>query len=178
VTRRLPWAVAIAGAVGLIVSAVLTVEKIRLLGNPNYTPSCNISPILSCGSVMRTDQASAFGFPNSLIGIAAFAAVLTIGAVLLSGAALPRWFWTAFTAGSWAGVVFVHWLMFQTLYRIGAVCPYCIVIWIVTIFLACTLTVRTFRWPSRLAWAIPLLWYAVIALLILNRFWYYWRTLL
>ena len=29
--------------------------------------------------------------------------------------------------------VFMHWLIFQSLYRIGALCPYCMVVWAVTI---------------------------------------------
>ena len=29
--------------------------------------------------------------------------------------------------------MFVHWLIFQSLYRIGALCPYCMVVWAVTI---------------------------------------------
>ena len=44
------------------------VEKIEILINPDYVPSCSLNPVLSCGSVMITPQASAFGFPNSLIG--------------------------------------------------------------------------------------------------------------
>ena len=31
--------------------------------------------------------------------------------------------------------MFVHWLIFQSLYRIGALCPYCMVVWAVTISL-------------------------------------------
>jgi uncharacterized membrane protein len=38
-------------------------------------PSCSINPILSCGSVMTTPEAEAFGIPNLLIGIAGFAVV-------------------------------------------------------------------------------------------------------
>ena len=30
-------------------------------------------------------------------------------------------------------MVFIHWLIFQSLYRIGALCPYCMVVWAVTI---------------------------------------------
>lgn len=71
-------------------SNTLTLEKIRLLESPRCVPSCNINPILSHGSVMRTGQASAFGFPDPLIGVAAFAVVVTVGVVLLTGARLPR----------------------------------------------------------------------------------------
>ncbi|HEY2089307.1 MAG TPA: vitamin K epoxide reductase family protein, partial [Mycobacterium sp.] len=67
--RASAWWILIAGVIGLIASATLTVEKIELLLNPAYVPSCNLNPIVSCGSVMTTPQASALGFPNSLIGI-------------------------------------------------------------------------------------------------------------
>ena len=54
-----------------LASLTLTVEKIELLIDPSYVPSCSINPVLSCGSVMVTHQASVFGFPNPLIGIVA-----------------------------------------------------------------------------------------------------------
>ncbi|ARF78034.1 hypothetical protein GCM10010502_69850 [Kitasatospora aureofaciens] len=43
------------------------------------------------------------------------------------------WFWLGLQAGTLFGVGFVTWLTDQTLYEIGAVCPYCIVVWIATI---------------------------------------------
>ncbi|MFE5587779.1 vitamin K epoxide reductase family protein [Kitasatospora sp. NPDC056531] len=178
----------VAGAIGLAASITLTLEKIRLLENPAYVPSCNINPIISCGSVMRTSQASAFGFPNSLIGLAGFAVVVTIGVVVLTGARLPRWFWLGLQAGTLFGAGFITWLMDQTLYSIGAVCPYCIVVWIATVPLFWYTTLHNARngviplparWrpavelAARYHWVVPAVWYLVIALLILNRFWYY-----
>ena len=65
------WWVLIAGVIGLVASMTLTVEKIEILLNPSYVPSCNINPIVSCGSVMVTPQASVLGFPNPLLGIVA-----------------------------------------------------------------------------------------------------------
>ncbi|GAA1942079.1 vitamin K epoxide reductase family protein [Kitasatospora viridis] len=183
----------IAGAVGLAASITLTLEKIRLLEDPSYVPSCNINPIISCGSVMRTSQASAFGFPNSLIGVAGFAVVVTVGVVALTGARLPRWFWLGLQAGTLFGVCFITWLMDQTLYHIGAVCPYCIVVWTATIPLFWYTLLHNLRHqviptpaPWRPAidgaagyhWVVPALWYLTIVMLILNRFWYYWHTLL
>lgn len=193
--RRYGWLLLVAGAVGLAAAVTLTLEKIRLLENPGYVPSCNISPIISCGSVMRTAQASAFGFPNSLLGVAGFAVVVTIGAAVLGGARLPRWFWLGLQAGVLFGVGFVHWLIFQTLYRIGAVCPYCIAVWASVIPLFWYTTLHNLapsrrviplpkRWRPAFAavarhhWVVPACWYLAIALLILNRFWYYWQTLL
>ena len=74
----------IAGVVGLAAALTLTVEKIEILINPDYVPSCSINPVLSCGSVMITPQASAFGFPNPLIGIVSFTVVLVTGVLALA----------------------------------------------------------------------------------------------
>ncbi|MFB7619431.1 vitamin K epoxide reductase family protein [Kitasatospora sp. NPDC056181] len=182
----------IGGAVGLFASAVLTLDKIRLLKDPSYVPNCNINPIISCGSIMRSDQAEAFGFPNSLLGLVGFGVVVTIGAGLLAGAAYRRWFWLGLQAGTVFGIGFVTWLMYQALYRIGALCPYCMVVWaaMIPLFWYTTLhNLRTgvipvgrrlrpaVREAARYHWVVPALWYAVIVLLILNRFWYYWSTL-
>ncbi|MEV4561578.1 vitamin K epoxide reductase family protein [Kitasatospora sp. NPDC049285] len=180
-----------AGLLGLAASAVLTIDKIKLLKNPSYQPGCNINPIISCGSIMRTAQAEAFGFPNSLIGLAAFGALAAIGAGLLAGAAHRRWFWLGLQAGTLLGLGFVIWLIHQALYEIGALCPYCMVVWAVVIptFWYTTLhNLRTGTIPApplirRLAqaphqWLVPTAAYLLIALLILNRFWYYWQTLL
>src|SRR6202044_2801885 len=108
---------------GLIASATLTVEKIELLLNPAYVPSCNINPIVSCGSVMTTPQASLLGFPNSLLGIIGFTVVLVTGVLAVAKISLPQWYWAGLTVGVLAGAALVHWLIFQSLYSIGALCP-------------------------------------------------------
>jgi uncharacterized membrane protein len=183
------WWVLIAGIIGLIASATLTVEKIKLLLNASYVPSCNINPIVSCGSVMTTPQASVLGFPNSLIGIAAFAVVGVSGVLAVTKVPLPRWYWIGLTAGTLAGAGFVHWLIFQSLYRTGALCPYCMVVWVATMSLLVVVASIAFR-PAgdgdgsaivgelyRWRWSIAALWLTAVFLLILARFWDYWSTL-
>src|SRR5262249_20935142 len=83
----------IAGVIGLAAAFTLTVEKIEILINPAYVPTCSINPVLSCGSVMVTPQASAFGFPNPLIGIVAFTVVVVTGVLAVANIRLPRWYW-------------------------------------------------------------------------------------
>lgn len=122
-----------AALLGLVVATILMVEKLALAADPNYVPSCSINPVLSCGSVMASPQAEAFGLPNPLVGIAGFSALAATGAALLAGARLQRWFWWGVQAGVTFGVGFVHWLIFQTLYRVGALCPYCMLVWAVTL---------------------------------------------
>jgi uncharacterized membrane protein len=183
------WWVLIAGVIGLVSSMTLTVEKIDTLANPSYVPSCNINPILSCGSVMVTPQASLLGFPNPLLGIMAFTVVVVAGVLAVAKVPLPQWFWVGLTVGLLVGAVLVHWLIFQSLYRIGALCPYCMVVWVVTITLLVVVSsivlrpaladsnglVRVlFQWR----WSITALWFTAVFLLIMVRFWDYWSTLL
>jgi uncharacterized membrane protein len=184
------WWVLIVGAIGLIASAALTIEKIEILLNPPYVPSCNINPVVSCGSVMITSQASVLGFPNSLIGIAAFTVVVVTGVLAVTKVALPRWYWIGLAAATLAGAAFVHWLIFQSLYRIGALCPYCMVVWAATITLLVMVATIVFR-PAgdgrgslaarelyHWRWSIVALWFTATILLIVTRFWDYLSTLI
>ncbi|SEH86600.1 Uncharacterized membrane protein [Mycolicibacterium rutilum] len=177
----------IAGVLGLAAAVALTVEKIELLIDPEYVPSCSLNPVLSCGSVMITPQASAFGFPNSLIGIVAFTVVLVSGVLALARVQLPRWYWSGLAVGTLLGVAFVHWLIFQSLYRIGALCPYCMVVWAVVIPLLVVVAAVALRPQQGNAvarilytwrWSLVALWFTALVLMILVRFWYYWSTLL
>ena len=184
------WWVLIAGVIGLAASATLTVEKIELLRNPHYVPTCNINPIVSCGSVMVTPQASVLGFPNPLLGLVGFTVVVVTGVLVVAKVSLPQWYWIGLTGGTLIGAGFVHWLIFQSLYRIGALCPYCMVVWAVTIPLLVVLVFVVFRpvldrGDSAVArvlyqwrWSIVTLWFTAVFLMIMVRFWNYWSTLL
>lgn len=191
--RLVALVLTIAGAIGLLAAFTLTVEKIALLKDPSYSPSCSINPVLSCGSVMSTPQAEVFGFPNPLLGIAGFAVVTALGVVLWTGAVWPRWMWWGLQTGVVFGVVFVHWLIFQSLYRIGALCPYCMAVWTVMIPLFWYTTLHAVtrehlpvpaavrRAASAVAdyhGVVLTAWYLIIAVLILQRFWLYWTSLL
>ena len=176
--------VLIAGVVGLSSALALTIEKVELLKNPAYVPTCSLNPVLSCGSVMVTPQAAVFGFPNSLIGIVSFTVVLVTGVLAVARVQLPRWYWAGLAVGTLLGTVFVHWLIFQSLYRIGALCPYCMVVWVVTVaafvaVLAWWSRAGTLpRWVGNYAGTIVVAWALVVATLIAIRFWDYWITLL
>jgi uncharacterized membrane protein len=184
------WWVLIAGLIGLFASMTLTVEKVEILLNPSYVPSCNINPIISCGSVMVTPQASVLGFPNPLLGIVGFTVVVVTGVLVVAKVSLPQWYWLGLTAGIVIGAAFVHWLIFQSLYRIGALCPYCMVVWVVTVSLLVVVASIAFRpalqrrhagaaWVLyQWRWSIAALWFTAVFLLIMVRFWNYWSTLL
>jgi uncharacterized membrane protein len=184
------WWIVIAGVLGLVSSATLTIEKIELLLNPAYVPSCNLNPVVSCGSVMTTPQAAAFGFPNSLIGIGAFAVVTATGVLAVAKVPLPRWYWVGLAVGTLFGAGFVHWLIFQSLYRIGALCPYCMVVWVATISLLVVVASIAFgpgddgrggalvRELHHWRWSLATIWFTAVFLLIVVRFWDFWSTLI
>lgn len=187
VPRASAWWVLIAGVIGLASALTLTIEKIELLKNPAYVPTCSINPVLSCGSVMVTPQASVFGFPNPLMGIVAFSVVLVTGVLAVSRVTLPRWYWLGLACGTLLGAVFVHWLIFQSLYRIGALCPYCMVVWAVTIPLLAVVSSIALqplarygvtRVAYRFRWSLVAVWYIAVIFAILVQFWYYWSTLI
>lgn len=182
--RWVAIALLVAGTAGALASAALIIEKVAVLADPTHVPACSINPVISCGSVMMSWQAELLGFPNPVLGLAGFPVVAASGAAILAGGYLRRWYWIALLAGSLAGVGLVHWLIFQSLYRIGALCPYCMVVWVsaaVTLVAVSALLATRGILPAfiaRYAPTILIAWLAVVATLATIRFRDYWATLL
>jgi uncharacterized membrane protein len=187
--KVLPYILIIGGGIGLFSALIIMLDKLALLKDATYTPACDLNPVVSCGSVMASNQSNAFGFPNPIIGLFAFGVLITIGMGLLAGARFKRWFWIGLQLGTIFGVGFVHWLFFQTVYRINALCPYCMAVWVVTIttfwyVLLYNLKTKNVVIPGKLGDRIStfiqahhldilVLWFVIIVGLILKHFWYY-----
>ncbi|MEU5614471.1 vitamin K epoxide reductase family protein [Streptomyces sparsogenes] len=182
--RRIGWLLILTGTIGWLASLRLAVDEWRLLKDPAYQPMCNISRTVSCGSVMSSPEADVFGFPNMLLGLGAFAAVAVLGLALVTGARLSRTLWLTLNAGAVAGLVFVHWLIHQSLFDLGRLCPYCAVVWAATIALFWYVTLRNLkhgvipvpaagRSVLRLVldthWMLLAAWYGIIAVLVITR---------
>lgn len=116
------------GIVGLAASFVLAVEEFHLLKNPDTILSCSINLVLNCAGVMKTWQASVFGFPNMFIGLMAFPIVICVALLGLSRAVLPRWFYIGANIGYFLGLVFAYWLFFNSVYVIQILCPWCLIV--------------------------------------------------
>jgi uncharacterized membrane protein len=189
VKKVLPYILLIGGIIGYACAFIIMFDKVQLADNPNFVPNCNLNPIISCGSVMESKQATAFGFPNPFIGLGGFPILATVGAAMLAGAIFKRWFWLAVNAGTLFAAGFVHWLFFESVYRIQALCPYCMVVWIVSITAFWYVTLynidqknirlpkkagKTYAFIRRHHLDILILWFLVIAGLILKHFWYYY----
>lgn len=177
------------GLVGWFASLELQVGKEYLLANPGASLSCDVNPFISCGSVMMTWQSAALGIPNMAIGLAGFALMSAIGALMLSGTALPAWFRWARLGGMAFAFGYVHFLAISAIFAIRALCPWCMVIWTVTapmFFAALARTIENgdLRLPAPLAgvlrrWVLlSAAWYLLVVLVIAAAFWQQWLVVL
>lgn len=122
---------------GLYASAALVYEKIaywelRAAGEPTAL-GCDINPIVGCGNVLNTPQASIIGsIPNPILGVIAFAVFLTVSSLLLLRVDLPKWCWLGLQAGVVVGIFTTSYLQYESIFVIGALCPWCMVVWFVT----------------------------------------------
>jgi hypothetical protein len=110
---------------------------------------------------------------------------------MLAGAQYKRWFWLGLQIGVTFGICFITWLQFETIFRIKALCPYCMVVWSVTIPMFWYTTLYNLReghikvkkrlepaaaFAQRHHADVLIFWYLVIIAVILQHFWYYWKT--
>ena len=132
--------------------------------------------------VTVVDMRSRLGLPTNEDGKTPMA----VGVALLAGARFDRWFWGMFVAGITGAVAFVVWLFTQSVFVIGVLCPYCLVVWaaVIPMFWATLLwafgTGKLTRTGSGLqrrvarlmpfGWAFVVASYAAIALTILAVF--------
>jgi uncharacterized membrane protein len=126
------WLV-IAGVIGWWAAISLTTERLHLLADPGSTPSCDFSVLIQCGANLESWQGSILGFPNPLLGLTGWMAPVVVGVALLAGARFARWFWWLFTLGMAGAFAFVVWLICQSIFVLGTLCPWCMVTWVVTI---------------------------------------------
>jgi uncharacterized membrane protein len=175
--------------VGWLSSLELQVGKEFLLANPGASLACDVNPFISCGSVMMTWQSSALGIPNMAIGLAGFAIMAVIGALMVSGTALPTWFRWARLGGMTFAFGYVHFLAISAIFLIRALCPWCMVIWTITApmffaTLARTIEHGDLRLPSPLAgllrrWVLlTVAWYLLVIVVIAAAFWRQWLVVL
>ncbi len=141
-SSRLATLLLVGGGVGLLAAMVLTIDRIRLLQDPDAVLACNISPFIACGPVMQSRAGELFGFPNPLLGILGFSVLTTTGAAVLARARFARWYWLGLQAGVLLAAVFITWLQTQSLYVIHALCLWCILVWTVTIPVVVAVTVH------------------------------------
>jgi len=124
----------------LLASFVLSYDAIKLAADPTASLSCNINAVISCGTVGASWQAHLFGFPNAFLGMVAEPVVITIAVASLGGTRFPRWFMLSAQIVYTLGVIFAYWLFYQSMFVIGALCPWCLLVTVSTTLVWSTLT--------------------------------------
>lgn len=122
----------VAALASLVASLVLSIDAVRLAGNPGQTLACDINAVISCGTVAESWQAQLFGFPNAFLGLICEPVVITIAVAGLGGVRFPRWFMIGAQTIYTLGVLFAYWLFYEAITEIGALCPWCLVITVAT----------------------------------------------
>ena len=189
-SRAYAWLLAVAGVIGIAACWELIHSEIRLLKEPTSALVCDVNPFVSCGASLDTPQGNLLGVPNAFVGVMAFAVLLALGLLLASGGRLPRWMWWALVVGTLGGVAFVIWFLTQSIVTFGKLCPFCMVIWAVTIPVAAATwgeAARRGHLPvgaaaagrlSSMRWWIAAAMYLAVIVTLLVSFWDGWVSLL
>ncbi|WP_136193148.1 vitamin K epoxide reductase family protein [Actinomyces procaprae] len=168
----------------------LIVSQIRQLREPDAGLVCDVNPLVSCGDSLNVWQGNLLGAPNSFIGAMAFAVLLLIGLLLAAGGRLPRWVWWGLAAGTVCGIGFVAWFLAVSVLTFGKLCPFCTLIWAVTIPIATSTWARAAQGghlglPQAAVralvagrWWIAGVMYAAIVVIVLVAFWDGWVAML
>lgn len=123
---------AVSAVLSLIASLVLSIEAFHLAQNPGAQLSCSVNAVINCGTVMQYEGADLFGFPNSFLGLIAEPIVITVAIAGLMGVRFPRQFMAVAQVGYTLGLIFAYWLFYLSLFKIGALCPWCLLVTVST----------------------------------------------
>lgn len=123
------------GAIGSLLAAfVLSVDAIELAKNSHAVLSCNINAVISCGTVNSHPSAFLFGFPNSFLGLVTEPVVITVAIAGLAGVRFPKPFMFAAQICYTLGLGLALWLFYTSYAVIGALCPWCLLVTLTTLF--------------------------------------------
>jgi uncharacterized membrane protein len=185
-----PYILITFGLVGMVASLILSHDTLAIARNPHYVPSCNLNPVLSCGTVINAAGDKILGLPYPFYGIGAFALLIGAGASLLAGAKLRRWYWILFQTFITLGTIGAYALLLKSIYKIHALCPFClsvdvamtIVFWYTTLYCIDNKTIvlksdrakSLYKWIRRHHLDLLIAWFILMIALILKHFWYYY----
>jgi uncharacterized membrane protein len=118
--------------IGLVASFWQAAERITMLKNPGIELSCNLSPVVDCGSVLGDRYAAVLGPPNAFIGMVVFTLLFAFGLQRISGGN-----WTKLVAKLaviFSIIIFLFsvWFYLVSVYLIGKICIFCVFIWAVS----------------------------------------------
>lgn len=130
----------VGAALSLLAAFVLSVESYELAKNPDAQLSCSVNVVVNCATVAKHPSAELLGFPNSFFGLIAEPIVMTVAIAGLVGIAFPRRFMFAAQIGYTLGLIFALYLFYLSMFVIGALCPWCLLVTASTTFVWFSIT--------------------------------------
>ena len=128
-----PKSLVLLSTVGLVAAFWQATERIQMLKFPGENLSCNLNPVVDCGSVLNNRLAAVFGPPNAFIGMVAFLFLLSFGLQRLNGGHWNKIVSKISISLSLIMFLFSAWFFAVSLYSIGKICIFCIFIWLVSV---------------------------------------------
>lgn len=132
----LPYAllVFVCSLIGMGASIGLLLSERSLLSNPDKTLSCDINPLVGCSDFLTSQYNTAFfSVPNAVWGLAFFSAMAALSVAWLAGAHFSTWLWRLICVGMVGASAWLVWFWYVSFFVKGSMCPFCLVIWCVTI---------------------------------------------
>ena len=115
-----------ASVIGLVSSLIQTIERINYAEHPVTKLSCDINSIFSCSNVFSAWQSRVFGFSNSLVCMMFFGVTMGLALAAAYSNGLRRKLRLVFHFFSVFFLGFGAWYLWQSTYRIGYVCIFCL----------------------------------------------------
>lgn len=122
------------GICGMFAAIELLRAEKAMLQDPGTALTCDINPLIGCSKFLTASQNSVFfDTSNSVFGLAFFAGIFALGVVLASGGRLGRWLWVGLDALMVLAAAWLVWFQWTSITVERSLCPYCLIVWVVTI---------------------------------------------
>lgn len=125
----------IAGAAAAwVVSFLLYLEYIGQLTDQDPLITCAFSVVVTCGPNLLSPAGNLLGFTNAIIGLTLFLGPVFAGvSALAAPGGLRLWYWRVYGVFLLGGFVLVHVFAWRSVFEFGSLCPWCMVVWLMTI---------------------------------------------
>lgn len=175
------------GVCGVFASVELLRAEKQLLLDSSTPLTCDINPLIGCSTFLGSPQNELFfGTSNAVFGLAFFTGIFALGMVLVSGGKMGRWLWLGLDGLMVLATAWLVWFQWTSITVERALCPYCLLVWTVTIPLIINTWARSaqaghMRLPGRCAdlllrgrWYIVAAVYSMLIAIIIVAFWDTW----
>lgn len=123
----LQWTTWVLSLAGLGVSIYLTIAHF----NTTVTLACPATSTVNCEKVTTSPESYAFGIPVAVLGLAFYLFLAVANSPWVWRVTWPPLRW-ARIGSLVAGIVFVLWLVYAELFKIGAICLWCTAVHVIT----------------------------------------------